>query len=294
MTELLSSSEWRRIERFEIGPRLSASSARDGRRSSPHRGAGMEFHEYRAYEIGDDVRDIDWGVYGRLDRLVVKRFRAEGQMSVHVLLDVSASMAFGEHDKLVFARRAAAAVARVAGNGHEPVGLTLVSDRLRHVLPPRRGRAQVARVLEHLAAASADGQSELTRGLTTYADMARSRGLAVVITDGFTPDGAREGLAYLGHKGFQVALIHVVADEELSPRLADAMELRDTEDPDEPPVAVNAAVIHAYRARVAAFVGDLEAFCLVRGFPYLPARSSMEFDAFVAAGIRCGLWHRQR
>lgn len=290
MADLLTRDDWRRLERLVLSARHAAASPLPGRRPGLHRGYSVEFHDYRAYEPGDDPRDIDWTIYGRLDRLFLRLFRAESELTAHVLLDTSGSMRVGAADKFTFARKVAAAISYVVASNQERVGLASFASRLTHVVPPQRGRGQAARILQLLGGLRAEGGSDPSRALLQYGNLPQRRGLAIVITDGFAPDGCEKGLAYLAYRGFEVTLVHVLADEERAPAIADVVELVDIEGEGGAPLTIDASALGAYQRQLEAFTSQLERFCLARGIVYIPAVSSMPFDVLVEQGLRAGMW----
>ena len=289
MIELLSRDDWQRLERLVLCARTAATAPLPGRRTGAHRGYSVEFHDYRAYEPGDDPRDIDWTLYGRLDRLFLRLFRAESELTAHLLVDTSASMGLGAPSKLVFASRLAAAVAYVVASNHERVGLATFGPGLGRVIEPRRGRAQAGRILDALAGTVAGGGSDVARSLQQYASVPGRRGLAIVISDAFPPDGMQEGLAYLAWRGFEVTLLHVVSDEELTPELDDPVELHDVEGGGTA-LTVDGAALGAYQRALGAYLAELERFCAAHRILYLRASSSMQFDTVIAHGLRAGMW----
>jgi uncharacterized protein (DUF58 family) len=289
VSELLSREDWTRLERLVLCARSAATAPLPGRRTGAHRGYSVEFHDYRAYEPGDDPRDIDWTLYGRLDRLFLRLFRAESELTAHLLLDTSASMGLGTPSKLTFASRVAAAIAYVVGSNQERVGLATFASALDRVIEPRRGRAQAGRILDALAAARAEGASDFARALRQYASVPGRRGLAIVVSDAFAPAGVRDGLAYLAWRGFDVTLLHVVSDEELTPDLDDAVELRDVEG-GAASLTVDGAALETYRRALAEYLQGLERFCASQRILYIRASSAMAFDDVVAHGLRAGMW----
>jgi uncharacterized protein (DUF58 family) len=287
--ELLSRDDWRRLERLVLSSRAAANSPQPGRRRGAHRGYSVEFHDYRQYEPGDDPRDIDWTLYGRLDRLFLRLFRAESELTAHLLVDTSASMGTGLPAKLTFAAKVAAAIAYVVASNEERVGLATFGGALTHVIEPQRGRAHAGRILRTLAGVTSAGASDFTRSLQQYANLPDRRGMAIVITDAFSPAGVEQGLAYLAYRGFEVALLHVLADEELAPDVDDVVELSDVEEAGGPLVA-DVATVAAYRRELQAFTDRLEQFCAARRMLYLRSTSSATFDGFVAHALGGGLW----
>src|SRR4029453_3239639 len=112
-------------------------------RTTLRRGMGLEFSDYRRYNPGDDFRYVDWNVYSRLDRLFLKVFTAEEDLTVHILLDTSQSMRLGTPPKLDYARRVAAALGYIGLNSLDRVGVVSFADELGTSMPPQRGRPQI-------------------------------------------------------------------------------------------------------------------------------------------------------
>ena len=140
------------LERLALVSRRAFRGSVKGERRSPRRGHSVEFADYRAYGIGDDLRYVDWNVYGRLDRLHVKLFVDEEDLCLHLLVDASASMAFGRPTKLEYAVRLAAALGFVGLVNHERVGVGVLRDRVVEGWPPTRGRTQLLGLVDFLAA----------------------------------------------------------------------------------------------------------------------------------------------
>src|SRR5215468_6517666 len=133
------------------------------------RGHSVEFCDYRAYGVGDDLRYVDWNIYGRLDRLHVKLFVDEEDLCLHLLVDASASMDFGAPTKLTYAVRVAAALGFVGLVSHERVGVGILRSRATEGWPPARGRNQVVTLLDFLADVRPGGPTRLTGALGDYA-----------------------------------------------------------------------------------------------------------------------------
>ncbi len=274
-----------------LASRAATSSPLPGRRPGRGKGFSVEFADYRNYCPGDDLRHVDWNVYRRMGKLFVRLFRAESELTLHVLVDTSRSMGFGEADKLEFARRVAAALAFVGVASLDRVSLATFSDRLHTVIPSRRGRPHLFHIFEALEETQPSGHSDLNQALRQYADHSRTSGLAVVLSDCFDPRGLEEGLRYLAYKRFEVSLIHVMAAEEIEPRIEPGAELRDLEDEDGPPILVDDGSVEAYRRRFDKFRRSLESFCMSNDIQYVPAVSSASFDDWVSEFLRRGIWH---
>jgi uncharacterized protein (DUF58 family) len=272
-----------------IARRIYRGSTR-GAHSSPRRGTSLDFTDYRAYQPGDDFRSIDWNIFGRLDRLFVRLYAEEEDLTVHVLLDSSASMAFGTPRKIDYARRLAAALSYVGIGSLDRVGVSTFAAGLGGALAPRRGRAQLFHLLDYMSRIRAAGKTDICRSLEDYALRSRSPGLAIVISDLLDDsiEGYRRGLRALLFHDFEVVVVHVLDPQEIAPREQGALRLTDMETGHALPVSVDGALLAAYRRRVSGFLTGIEEFCLKNRVEYLRTATVVPFDEVVLKYLRQG------
>jgi uncharacterized protein (DUF58 family) len=260
-----------------------------GSRQARTHGHGFEFRDYRHYQPGDDPRFIDWTVDARLRQLVVRVFRAEGQLRLQTLIDTSASMGIGSPSKLACAARLAAALAYVAVERRDSVGVATFDETIGAHLPAASGRPQLFRTIELLQSLTPAGASDIDRALTAFGGVTRGPALAVVISDFLDPRHRFEGLRLLMYRGLTPAVVQVVADEDLEPGVDQESELVDAERPDAPPLFVDRSVVAAYRERIAGVTAMLREFCITHHLPWMQVRSTMSFDAVLTACVDAGL-----
>lgn len=286
---MLTPQEVRVLDRLAFGAFGAAASPHSsGSRAVRARGFGLEFHDFRHYQPGDDPRYIDWTVQARLRQLVVKEFRAEGHLRVHLIVDTSRSMAAGVPDKLSCATKLAALLSYVAARRGDALGLARFDTTVRDVLLPATGRMQWGRVLDALGSARAAGASATNQALVDYGSLTTGPGLAVVISDFFDEQGVFEGLQYLAHRRLMPALIQVVAPEELDPQLDDA-ELLDVEHPGTRGLVVDRRAVERYKERVARHANELAEFCAAHDMAWTRVTSSMPFAELLSACIDAGV-----
>jgi len=257
-----------------------------GERRSLRRGHSVEFCDYRAYGVGDDLRYVDWNIYGRLDRLHVKLFVDEEDLCLHLIVDASASMNFGSPTKLDCAVRIAAALGFVGLMNLERVGVGVLRDRVAEGWPPTRGRSQVAGLLDLLAGVEPAGGTSLNDGLGNYAARARQTGLAVVISDLLDPAGYESGVRALLERRFDVHLVHVLAPEEMNPELAGDLRLVDSETGEMRELSMDGDAVRAYRERLRQFLERVETFCRTKEIGYHRLASDAPIEEFVLAQLR--------
>src|SRR5262245_20085104 len=156
-----------------------------GRHASPHRGASIEFAQYRKYVPGDDLRRLDWRAYGRSDRFYIKEFEADTNLRCCFVIDTSGSMGFGSHgvQKLEYARRLAATLGYMASQQGDAVGLACVAGGLVQNLPPKRSPAHLRVVNDLLDQAKPNGETQLAAVLHELAETIQQRGLSLIFSN---------------------------------------------------------------------------------------------------------------
>jgi len=230
-----------RLDNLELLARTVVEGALIGLHRSPSFGFSQEFAEYRAYTPGDDLRYIDWNVFARSDRMVVKRFFGDTNCRLMVLLDTSASM--DPHpapassrqsnravSKLDYARFLAAALVYLASRQHDAVGLLTFNDRIHSYRPPTARAAGIRSLYHELDEISASGGSNWQLPLDHVQGQLKKKGLLVVISDFYTePDELAQLLRGLAARGHDLLLVHVLAPAERQPKLEQSATLRDAE-----------------------------------------------------------------
>jgi uncharacterized protein (DUF58 family) len=190
-----------------------------GRHSSPHRGSSVEFAEYRKYVPGDDLRRLDWRVYGRSDRFYVKEFEADTNLRCCFILDTSGSMAFGStgDTKIQYARKLAASLGYLAVQQGDAVGLSCVAREVVRSLPPTRNPAHLRTFFDMLEQAVPEGVTQLAAVLHELAETIRQRALIVILSDLFVePELLRGCFQHLRFRKHDVAVFHLLDPLELS------------------------------------------------------------------------------
>jgi uncharacterized protein (DUF58 family) len=190
-----------------------------GKHASPHRGSSVEFAEYRKYVAGDDLRRLDWRVYGRTDRFFVKEFEADTNLRCCFLLDTSGSMAFGStgDTKIQYARKLAGSIGYLAVQQGDAVGLSCIAKGIVRSLPPTRNPAHLRTFFDMLEQAAPDGETQLVAALHELAETIRQRALIVILSDLFVePELLRGCFQHLRFRKHDVAVFHLLDPLELS------------------------------------------------------------------------------
>ena len=188
-----------------------------GRHPSPHRGSSIEFAEYRKYVPGDDLRRLDWRVYGRSDRFYVKEFEADTNLRCVFVLDTSGSMGFGSAGvtKFEYARRVAGSLGYLAVQQGDAVGAACAAGGIVRSLPPARSPAHLRAFLDLLEEAKPAGETRLAAVLHELAETVRQRALVVIVSDLFVePELLRGAFQHLRFRKHDVAVFHLLDPQE--------------------------------------------------------------------------------
>lgn len=293
---LLSTSLLRQLEQLEMLARRYAKSALRGERRSRSRGHSVEFADYRNYVSGDDLRYLDWSLYGRLDRLFVRLYEEERELPVQIFLDASQSMSFGKPRKFDFARRIAAALSHVALCGFDRVSIEVFPNRDENKLPQAalrqvRGRASSLRLMEELARLSAGGSGQMNETLRRTAIETRQVGIAMLLSDFLDAEGFEEGLKTLVARGFQVLAVQVLSREELSPTRFGELKFVDSESGAIEEASFGKFRLKHYQAYVRGFVKQLQGFCHRRGIGFWSVLSDQSLEDLLLRQMKEGaLW----
>ncbi len=276
----------RQLERLLLLMRSPVRGGLKGGRRSVKRGQSVEFADYRDYTLGDDLRQLDWNVYARLERLFVKLFIEEEDVTVTLLIDASASMATGAPNKLVFAKRAAAALGYIGLASEDRVAVSALSGRTARRRAAMRGSGRVFRLLADLSAIEpADGPTDLVAAARHAAAQLHGRGVVVLLSDLLDP-GADRVIRELAATGSELIVLHVLAPDELDPPLEGDLRLVDTETGDRVDITADLATIDAYKARLAAWKDGFADIAAKRRASYVDLSSDVNLAELMFAELR--------
>jgi uncharacterized protein (DUF58 family) len=275
-----------KLEQLELVSRRIFVGRMKGERKSKRRGSSVEFAEHRNYTTGDDLRHIDWNVYGRLDKLFLKLFLEEEDLHVYTLLDTSLSMDFGSPTKLRYGKQVAAALSFIGLVNHDRVLVDTFSARLDQGLHGIRGRSQMWRVVQYLDHLEATGQSNLTAAAREFAIRHAGKGVVVVISDFLDRHGYQDALRYLLARNMDIFVIHILSQEEVEPELVGDLRLVDCEDDEIAEITISAPLLKRYKDNLNAFVGGLKEWCTQRGITYIFTNNQFPFEKLVLNYLR--------
>ena len=285
-TELLSPDFLDRIERLDIASRKVFVGRMKGERRSKRKGQSVEFADYRNYVAGDDLRFLDWNIYGRLDKLFIKLFFEEEDLHVSTIVDCSGSMNFGDPSKSLYARRVAAAIGYIALAGYNRVTCAAFTDRYGPEMTGLRGRRAAHQLLGHLKSVEAAGAGHFSEACRQFAIRHPQRGVVVLISDFLDKGGYEAGLRYLIGRQYDLYVIQVLAPQEMNPPLTGDLALVDMEDEALADITVTRALINRYKHNLEAWCRGLQEFCTRRGAVHLFTSTEVPFDQLVMTYLR--------
>jgi len=278
----------RKLEMLAIVSRRVFAGRMRSERRSKKKGSGVEFADYRDYVPGDDFRFVDWNVYQRFGRLLVRLYEEEEDLSIYFIVDCSTSMGFGDGRKFDQARRLCAALAYVGLANLDRVTIVGVSDSVVSRMPTTRGKGRIFKVLEFLEELRATGQTDLKDSLKTFVAQHKRRGLAVLISDLYDPAGFEGGINMLRFNKFEPYVLHVVDPKEAQPTLKGDVRIYDCETGEEREVTVTEQLLERMAAAVRNYQTSIERFCTSRQVPYFAADVNTPFDELILRVFRRG------
>lgn len=270
-----------------VSKRVFAGRMRAERRTKKS-GSGVEFADHRDYQPGDDFRYLDWNVYQRFDRLLLRLYEEEEDLAIYFIVDASSSMGFGDAKKLRYAKRVAAALAYVGLANLDRVSIVSTTDKVLERMPATRGKARIFKVFRFLRELEAEGHTNLEDALKTFVAQNKRRGLVVLASDLYDPHGFERGINVLRYNKFDPFVVHVVDSEEARPKLAGDVLLYDCETGDEREVTVTAKVLERFEAAYSEYLSDIDRFCTSKQVPYIRADVSQPFDELILRVFRRG------
>ena len=286
LRELLGSEFMTRLDTLDVLSRKILQGKIQGERRGKRRGQSVEFADHRPYVVGDDLRFIDWNIFGRLEKLFLKLFLEEQDLTLHIALDTSGSMSTGEPAKDEFARQLTAALAYIGLANNSRVTLSHFGDGLLGSLPNMRGRSYLPKMAEFLLGAESEGLSDFTKTCSQLVTGPASRGIFIIISDFLMKEGYEEGLRRLIGEKSEVYIMHVLSPQEISPDFTGDLKLIDIEDGDVSEITLSGALLEHYKRNLAAYCNGIQKFCTKRGATYARASSVDSVETLVLTHLR--------
>ena len=284
-----------RIGSLELLARAVVEGFIAGLHRSPFTGFSTEFTEYRQYNPGDDLRYLDWRLLGRTDRFFIKKYRADTNAQVTLLVDTSGSMHYAGREggvtKLQYAQFLAASLAHLAARQQDSVGLTAFGDKIHTHVPALNRTGHMRTIYGRLSTLEAGGETRLAEALHETADRLTRRGVVVLVSDFYeSPERLAGAFQHLRFRGHDVLAFHVLDRREVEFEFEDPiLLLEDAETLEQLPVLPD-VVAGGYRERVRAHIEALRATCAANHVDYelVTTDRPLDFALFSFLSRRAG------
>jgi uncharacterized protein (DUF58 family) len=270
-----------KLANMELVARLVVEGFITGLHKSPYHGFSVEFAEHRQYMPGDEVRHIDWKIYGKRDRYYIKQFEEETNLKAYIMLDASKSMAYaspGRPSKLEYASYIAAALAQLMIQQRDAVGLTVYDEKVRTFMPPHATKTYLKELLRQLEILEASNKTTTAVALHTIAERIKRRGLVIILSDLFDkPNEVMTGLRHFRHKKNEVIVMQILDPLERSFAFGKDAVFRDLETREEM-MTQPWHIQKAYQAEMKNFLDMYKRECRENNIDYVLLDTSTPFD----------------
>ncbi len=287
--ELLGSHLMSSLDRLDIVARKIFSGKTQGERKSRRRGSSVEFADYRQYTAGDDLRFIDWNVYARLDRLFMKIFLEEEELTLGIAIDASASMEYGNPNKFDFTRRLAMALGYIALSSHNKVSLFSFNSDGVNRLTNLRGNRRTRDMGKWLLDLIPTGGTSFVDACKVISTSRQGRGVLVVLSDCLEDDGVKQGLSYLVGGGWDVFVIQTLSPEEIAPLdagLEGDLRLEDAETGAECEITATAPLVAKYKQRLTQYCDAIREQCTRIGAGNIRVSTDVDMEQLLVEYLR--------
>lgn len=305
--DLLPAGLAARLGQLDVSSRKIMTGKLKGERRSKRRGESVEFADHRPYVYGDDLRHIDWNVFGRLDKMFLKLFLEEEDLSLQIIIDCSASSDAGEPNKFLYMQRLAAALGYIGLVNLNRVGISALGDKGRREgevpeigpdgkeLPPLglvsairdlRGKRRLQDLVSYILSIEPAGQTRFTDACKRIAITRRGKGVMIILSDFFVKEGYEAGLRLLKGHGYDVYAIQVLSPQEMEPTIGGDLRLKDIEDGDTAEVTITAPLLKKYKQILNTYCNKLHQFCTQRDIIHMTVKSDMPVDQLVMDYLR--------
>jgi uncharacterized protein (DUF58 family) len=285
----INASDLAQIAHLELVSRQIVEGLYSGRHISRLKGGSAEFAEHRAYSPGDEIRLMDWRVFGKSDRYFIKQFEEESSLQAILVLDCSGSMGFGlsTTSKFEYSRTACLCLARLVLGQSDAAGLAVLSGGISAFVPPRSRPRHLEVLIENVSKAAPKGPTSLAHDLGTLATRIKRRGLILLFSDCF--DNVKElaqSLKLLRARRHEVILFHILAPEEVSFSFQQWTHFESLEDDGQSIELEPFSIRKEYLARLQTFLTELRRACGEAGCDYVPITTDKPIGEALANYLR--------
>ncbi|MFM7052722.1 MAG: DUF58 domain-containing protein [Planctomycetota bacterium] len=290
LDDLLDSRLMSKLDAIDLVSRKIFSGKLHGERRSRRRGQSIEFADFRPYVHGDDLRFVDWNIFGRLDRLFLKMFLEEEDLSLVIAIDTSASMRAGDPDTFDYARKVAMALGYIGLVNQHRVSYVAFSEGRIERASNLRGRRKASEAAQWLLGLEPGGGSGFEEAMRLVGTSRAGRGVMVVLSDFLFPEGHEKGLRMVAGRGFELFALQLLAPQIIDPAreggVTGDLLLVDSETATETEVTVTPELLRIYKERLDRLCGGLRAYCQRRDITHIVVDTSTPVDTLMLEYLR--------
>ncbi len=293
MSDLITDAElFERLKHFSfaLGKHVTSS---EGNLKKLSKGTGGEFADYKNYGIGDEIKYIDWNIYARSNKLFSKVFHDEGNMDVHLMLDVSKSMDYGKKNKLCYAKNIIMMLAYMGITNNHNVQFSAFTDKSFMTMPFGHNMDIFAHFLETLESIHPQGQTKLNQSILSYLHEQKPSGSLFIVSDFLDEEGYGQGLTHLGHSSLQVCCVQLLCEEEIEPEESYSDHLQDIETNRLINFNLSRSICLKYKEAFNQHVEQFKTLCLLQNILYLNLSTAFPVNQFVIKLVEQGVCKRK-
>lgn len=284
-TRLIDHDLLSRLDGLRIATHRPLPGLLKGELRSPKHGSAIEFADFRDYVPGDDLRNVDWNIYARLERPYIKLFEEEEEVAARILIDCSHSMNWGEPNKFDYARKLGGCLAYMALRNRSWVSVYGFSKGVQHSLARRRGPAFIPAMLQFLDRLAPENRTDLLAASRQIVSERNPAGLVFLISDLFDPN-FDAALSILGSRTREVVIIHLLSPQEIEPDLSGDIRLIDSESGEAREASITPRLHAKYKDNLESWRTSLKRSCLKRGMDYVTVDSSTPLEELLLTTLR--------
>lgn len=273
-----------RLETLALNLRADLSGFFGGKHLVKTYGQTVEFADYREYQLGDDIRRVDWNLYSRFEKFFIKLFTDERQMHVQVFLDCSASMEKANPNKAAYATAVAAAFGFLAVHNMDKLSIHLVKgDRAENPFGTIVGKTSFFKAIRSLENTEFDGECDLSSAIVGCSEVGNKDGITIIISDFLTENDFKKAIDYLAFKKRQILLVQVLSEEEAEPTIDGRYQLNDSEagdvsDPKNMRIRITRSMLNAYAMALADYKAEIRDYCYSRGADFISLNTKQAIE----------------
>ena len=279
-THLLSNESISKLENLHIKAKKVVEGFIVGLHKSPYHGFSVEFSDHRAYGLGDEVRHIDWKLWGKTDRFFVKRYEEETNLKAHILIDCSRSMSYSSSNvsKLEYAKILGASLSYMLIKNQDAVGLYIFDSKIKKIIPPKSTKGHLSSLLKEMEKIKPGKKTNISNAIHECTEKTHKKGLVIVISD-LMDDEEKilTGLKHLLYKGHEVIVFHVLDNEEIEFDFKDRVKFVDLESK-KTIIADTRQLQKTYRKKIAKFIDFYKQNCFKKKIDYVNLNTSYSLD----------------